>query len=158
MTSAFVDSSAYVNFFIDEPDSRELIDFFERSSPGTIFISVVAEIEVRSAIRRRRTEGDLDDATGAFAIATLTQRTTHIIQYPVSPEILWRTRRIVDRHPLRALDSIQLATALTVRASLPEQASLRFIASDVKLLQSAEREGLATWNRAITATQTPRLP
>ena len=52
---------------------------------------------------------------------------------------------IVDRQTLRALDAIQLATALFANQSSGTN-DLQFISSDDKLLLAAAAEGLDTWN------------
>ncbi len=52
---------------------------------------------------------------------------------------------IVDRQTLRALDAIQLATAL-LTSQIGAANDIQFISSDDKLLVAAAAEGLDTWN------------
>jgi hypothetical protein len=53
---------------------------------------------------------------------------------------------LVDRQNLRALDSIQLATALIARDTQISGATTQFVSSDAKLLEAAISEGFAVWN------------
>jgi predicted nucleic acid-binding protein len=55
---------------------------------------------------------------------------------------------LVGRHPLRAYDAIQLASALQAQANLTQAAGplLTFIAADDNLLTVAQAEGLLTDN------------
>jgi hypothetical protein len=46
---------------------------------------------------------------------------------------------------LRALDAIQLASAIIAR-DLMQAPDMRFIASDKQLLEAAKNEGFAIWN------------
>jgi predicted nucleic acid-binding protein len=63
----------------------------------------------------------------------------------ITKEVQELASSIVDRQTLRALDAIQLATALLANRS-PGAKDLQFISSDDKLLLAAAAEGLNTWN------------
>lgn len=142
-----------MKLFISESGSQDLIDLFTRSEDHALFVSVLAAVEVRSAIRRRQFTGDIDEENAAFAIGTLVQETGRIIEHPITAPVIAEATGLVDRHGLRALDSIQLATALIARATVSDPRLVMFVASDHKLLKAAEREGFRTWDPASGPTQ-----
>jgi predicted nucleic acid-binding protein len=125
-----------------------MIDFFSGSADRTLLVSVLAAIEVRSAIRRRRLAGDIEAADEDLAISTLVQETGRIVEHPISSSIIAEATGLVDRHGLRALDSIQLASAIVARVLLDRNDSMTFAASDFKLLEAAKKEGFSVWNPA----------
>jgi hypothetical protein len=54
---------------------------------------------------------------------------------------------LVGRHPLRAYDAIQLATALDyLKTRAPDRARFRFLTADDQLERAAQAEGLKTDN------------
>jgi len=62
---------------------------------------------------------------------------------------------LTDRHPLRAYDAVQLATALRLAEALDEEGlSLTFVSADARLCTAAEQEGLAMVNPNLLA-ETP---
>jgi len=102
-------------------------------------------LEVRSAIRRREKSGDLTAAHAAQAIAVLIREAAAMDTHLVTKAVQELAIAIVDRQTLRALDAIQLATALFANQSSGTN-DLQFISSDDKLLLAAAAEGLDTWN------------
>jgi uncharacterized protein len=125
-----------------------MIDLFTRSEDRALLVSVLAAVEVRSAIRRRHLAGDIDTSDADLAISTLIQETGRIIEHPISGSVIAEATGLVDRYGLRALDSIQLASAMVARATLDRNDSMTFAASDHKLLQAAQKEGFSIWNPA----------
>ncbi len=58
-----------------------------------------------------------------------------------------RAIALIDHHPLRAYDALQLATALQLADALhAEGLSLTFVSADERLCTVAEQEGLVTIN------------
>jgi predicted nucleic acid-binding protein len=66
----------------------------------------------------------------------------------VTAPIIQRAEDLLDIHPLRAYDAIQLASALAARTRLTEAAlaPLVFVSADVQLLAAATAEGLTVDN------------
>lgn len=60
--------------------------------------------------------------------------------------VLLEEQRLLETHPLRAGDAIQLASALLANAQLQSAnlPALIFLASDARLLTAANSEGLPT--------------
>ncbi len=62
----------------------------------------------------------------------------------ITEEITGKSRELLEKYPLRASDSIQLATALLTNENLKQAnfSELIFLASDQRLLGSAKIENL----------------
>jgi hypothetical protein len=63
---------------------------------------------------------------------------------PVSSDLIQRSLRLLDSHPLKTLDSLYLAGALGLEENLKEP--LLFASSDRQLLQAAHAEGMSVVN------------
>jgi predicted nucleic acid-binding protein len=142
----FLDSSAFAKLFIAESGTDRLVDLVRRCEDRHRTISILADIEVRSAIRRRQATGDIAHHDAESALASLTQEARCIVQQPLSQPVIDQSIAIIDRQALRALDAIQLASALVVRKALKPHDSLVFVASDKRLLEAAAAEGLNIWD------------
>lgn len=67
----------------------------------------------------------------------------------MSSDVLVLARQVVDAHSLRALDAIQLGTALRL-SELDTFAQVTLVAADKKLLQAAQASGLRIINPEIS--------
>ena len=68
--------------------------------------------------------------------------------YPLDSTIIAESQRLLEKYPLRAVDAVQLSSAVVVRTSL-SNAGLQepiYLASDNKLLNAAQAEGFAIDN------------
>jgi predicted nucleic acid-binding protein len=129
-----------------------MIALFHRSEDRALLVSVLAAVEVRSAVRRRERDGDLDATDATSVIAALLQETGRIIESPITPPVLAQAAGIIDRNTLRAADAIQLGCAMVAREAIAIGDELRFVASDLRLLNAAANEGFDTWNPEIPNT------
>ena len=69
------------------------------------------------------------------------------ILIPYSDALIDRASALVARHVLRALDAIQLASALELKDSLPAEAlPLTFLSADDRVLDAVRREHLQAEN------------
>ena len=103
----------------------------------------LARAELYSAVRRRERAGDLD---GALVTQLLDSFESHLktrfLRQSVSDIVLDLACTLIDRHPLRAYDALQIAGCLTLRSAAPEPPV--FVCADQQLLEVAESESL-TW-------------
>jgi predicted nucleic acid-binding protein len=64
-----------------------------------------------------------------------------------TPQLLETARQLVERHPLRAYDAVQLASAVNARQSLfSSPTTITFLSADKQLLAAAQTEGFVTDN------------
>lgn len=111
-----------------------------------ITISALAQVEVAAAFWRKRRTGELS-VNGAYVLAAEfagdvrgTDRVRpRFTLVGVDDAVLAAAARLVARHPLRAYDAVQLATALAVTGRVP---GTRFVSFDTQLNAAAATEGL----------------
>ena len=144
----FFESSAFTKLFVSEPGSEAVIKVAAASADAEKAASALTAVEIRSAIRRRQFAGDTTQADADEAIACLQAESQRIIEHPVSATVFSVASSLLDRQRLRALDAIQLATALLASAALRPHDELQFICSDERLNAAASAEGLAVWDPA----------
>ncbi len=108
-------------------------------------VSALAQIEARSAICRLRQEESITSSDASLALDSLASELRRIIEQPVNPPVLEAASTLIDRHFLRALDAVQLGSAVVARDLLAAP-DMRFIASDKTLLEAARTEGFNIWN------------
>jgi predicted nucleic acid-binding protein len=118
---AYFDASAVVKLSRIEQYSQALIDYLAES-PLEASTSIVAEVEVRRALRRAGTGGD-QAVTGFYLIA-------------LEEEIRLKAAQL-GSPLLRSLDAIHLATALAIGDN-----ALEFITYDDRQAEAARDVGL----------------
>jgi predicted nucleic acid-binding protein len=140
--TVFADSSALVTRYASEAEQVEL------GSPGVTIVSVLARVEVPSAIWRKQRMGELSAEDAAILVAAFEadyhgfdSRSDGFVAVAVRPAIVERAARLVAVHALRGYDAVQLASALSVTEVVPECSG--FAALDRRLRAAAAAEGLA---------------
>lgn len=133
----YLDTSSLVKLYVAEGSSAEVRTLAEKAE--LLATSVLAYPEARSAFARLQREGLLTESAGASLRAELDLDWPHLLAIDLS-EAIWRQAGdLAERHALRALDSLHLASflALTV-ADLGVPA--RFSTFDERLDAAARRE------------------
>ena len=100
---------------------------------------LLTPVEVISALTRRLRERTLrpsDFRKAKEQLVLLEQAWSEVVSVERARE---RARRLLESHPLRAADALQLAAALVVSEERPEE--LPFVTLDERLGQAAEKEG-----------------
>lgn len=95
--------------------------------------------EVTSALTRKRREGRLKPALFSAArrrLLALESSWSEVISYDA---VRARARRLLETHPLRAADALQLAAALV--AVEERTTGIEFVSFDPRLGEAAEKEG-----------------
>lgn len=139
--TVFADSSALVTRYAAEPRQAA------SGPPDEIIVSVLARVEVPSAIWRKHRMGELTSQDAAVLVAAFEADyfgaeggPGGFLTVAVRSAIVARAARLVAAHPLRAYDAIQLASALAVAEVVPELTGLA--AFDRQLRAAAAAEGL----------------
>jgi hypothetical protein len=107
---------------------------------GTAATSRLTEVEIASALMRRWREGSFGTAERDRALAALVRDMEALTVVEIAPSIAARARRLLDRHPLRAGDAVQLASCLLLRDATG--GPVAFAAFDGRLNEAARAEGL----------------
>lgn len=131
------DSSAIVPLLVDEPQRERLLGIL--AADGGLIAWWGTPLECASAIARRERERDLSVAAASAALERLRALERSWVEVAPSARVRGLALRLIRTHPLRAMDSLQLAAALV--AAEQEPATLDFVCLDERLATAAEREG-----------------
>lgn len=127
----FADASAVVKLYADE-DGRSAV-----AAHPVLVVSALTRVEVASALWRRARETGAG-ASGARALLDRQARDEQgWIVLGVDTALPGAAEQL-GRHPLRACDAVQLATALQAREHAGVEA---FLAFDARLREAAAAEG-----------------
>lgn len=149
MATYFADSSGLVKRHVQEMGSRWFSQISDIQTGNTIIISRLSISEVFSAFNRRCRELSLSQADYqkvAQDFEDYCQTQYQIIE--ITEEVTEKSRELLEKYPLRASDSIQLASAILTNENLKQAnfSELIFLASDQKLLDAANGENLQNDN------------
>lgn len=147
MPSYYADTSVLVKRHVPEVGSHWVRALFKPSAANTIITGQLSLTELYSALNRRVREQSITPLRY--------QRIVSIInfvwgaQYEVitlTDDLVNQTKFLLERHPLRAYDAVQLASALQARTaalSIGVSAPI-FLSADKQLLSAAQAEGFVT--------------
>lgn len=149
MSHYYLDASALVKRYVDEPGSDWLRATIALAQPPLSFTSRMTIVEVISAFARRVRDGSL--TYEEFATARDAFQGDCLNEYQIMPPtmtVIDLTCTLLEQHPLRAYDAVHLATALGAQQFLVAQSypSLTFLSADDRLNHAAAAEGLAVDN------------
>jgi hypothetical protein len=149
MAAFYFDTSAITKRY----DQREIGSAWVQSlfsDPQTdlYLFSQLVTVEVTSAFYRKWREGkitqlELENMLRTFREAVFRDYWLE----PISDSIVQLAVDLIERHPLRAYDAVQLATALSLQAELrPSGQVVLFLSADDRLVRAARSEGLQADN------------
>jgi hypothetical protein len=144
----FFDASALVKRYVREsgtPTVRRLL-----REPRAV-ASRLSEAEISSAVHRRQREGALTLAQKRRAMDALRADLPRLEVVELSPKVVAAVHSLLDRHPLRAADALQLASAIVLRDALDTEIEL--VTYDQRLHAAAQAEGFQVRPRRL-----PRRP
>lgn len=145
----FLDSSALVKRYVAETGTAWLQTIMASFTRNQLIIARITWVEVFSALARHEREGGLSSA--GFARAMDAFRYDLDMQYQVvelDRALAEAASQLVVKHPLRAYDAVQLASAQRIQPAFAqaESAPLIFLTADDRLIAIAQAEGLLTDN------------
>ena len=116
MATTYVDTSALVKRYVAEVGSAWVRRLVARPVHQVLYTAALTEVEVRSALQRLVREGRVDTAQAHRLTRRLLQHCTQRYQLlRITRPVIAEAGRLVETHPLRAYDAVQLACALLVR-------------------------------------------
>ncbi len=141
----YLDTSALIKRYVAETGSDWIRTLTNPEAGHLLLISRLSIVESRSALARRRREASISDDDHTFIIGVLADHALtqyHFVELENAVVVL--AGDLLDRHPLRAYDAVQLASALVANSALEaaDLAGLTFVTADDRLLNLAQAEHL----------------
>lgn len=134
--TAFWDASALVPLCLYEPITRQARSFLRKLAPVTWWGS---KVEVHSAITRLDRTGKLTAVEKKGALARLSVLSSGWKEILPSDHLRELATLLLDKHDLRAADSLQLAAAMMWCQQRPSKRS--FVCGDQRLSKAAQNLG-----------------
>jgi len=141
----FWDASALIPLVVSEPSTARVRRWL-REDPE-VMVWTLTRVELLSALaRRKREEPELTSRLLA-ARRDLLSAWERWSEVTVVEVVRRHAERVVEAHPLRAADALQIAAALV--AAEEDPGSLPFVTLDRNLAEAAEREGFRVLGRRL---------
>jgi len=129
----FFDTSAWAKRYIREPGSDKVEDALSGASETAV--SLLCPPELVSALSRLRRQSLISTSDYNRIKSALFQEIEDMSVCSISIPVVEKAVGLLESHPLRTLDAIQVACALEWRADL-------FVSSDRRQLAAAAKSGL----------------
>ena len=136
----YLDSSALVKLYVEETHAGRVRQ--ATADADVVCCHAIGQVEIRSAFARRRREGAItsEDFNRVRKRFLADWAALHVVS--INDAILERAGSFVEKHGLRAYDSVHLAAALEVHRSVGNPALFRFLSFDTAQVDAAVSEGL----------------
>jgi len=146
----YLDTSALVKLYVEEPESAALAAFVVQLAPDFMPYHSLHELECAHALERRLGDGAFA-ARQAAEVRRWMERDlgAMILRRPllewseVFAAAIRLTRRHGRKHGLRSLDSLHVAAALAIKGSSPGR--IVFVTYDERQARTAKAEKFEVW-------------
>jgi predicted nucleic acid-binding protein len=138
----YLDSSALVKRYLKETGT-DVVNSIILSSKAKA-TSKLSYPEILSAFARKHRTNEIGNGLLHSAINKFESDWIQLYVIEFSDEMLQPIKQVSQRYPLRAADTVHLASALWLRSST--KVDVTFVASDSRLLEAAQRENLQIVN------------
>jgi predicted nucleic acid-binding protein len=133
----FWDASAVVPLLVPQVASRQMEREF--ASDPVLNVWCLTSVEVWSAVSRLRRQGHIDSPGMRLARKRLQGFNDRWVEIDDFRAVRIRAQRLLETHPLRAADALQLGAALVLVSDRPERTP--FVTLDGRLAEVATQEG-----------------
>jgi hypothetical protein len=132
----FLDASALVKRYVREPGSDRIHALIRRRAE--LLLSRISAVEVPAGLWKRCRAGDMAVSEARRLTTSFESDLLQINIVEPRPATLALAAALVERHPLRAYDAVQLASGL--RWARETGIALTFVCADVRLATVARHE------------------
>ena len=143
MSFYFLEATAFVKLFVQEPGSAALIQLMEAAEDNRKLLSAATPLEIYAVVRRRERAGTITPEDAASALSVLRLESARMVQQPLNPAVLEAARQLLDRTTLRWPDALQLGAALVAREMF-QGTEIIFVSASPQMLGAAKTEGFHT--------------
>jgi predicted nucleic acid-binding protein len=133
----FWDTSALLPLVVAEPQTADA-ERWLRDDPRVV-VWMLTRVELLSALARRRRDEPKAASRLRNARREVLRAWEAWTEIAAVDPVRRHAERLVETHPLRAADALQLAAAIVAAEERPE--TLAFVTFDVRQAEAAEREG-----------------
>lgn len=130
-----VDSSAFAKRYVQEDGSEQIEGYLQQASELALCILLVPEII--SGLNRRLREHVLSTKAYKALKGHLLEDVHDATVIQITPSVISHAVRLLEKNPLRAMDSLHVACALEWKSDL-------FLTSDKRQFVAAKNAGLLT--------------
>lgn len=127
------DSSALAKRYIQEKGSMQVQTILQETL--TLAMSILVIPEISSALNRRKREKILSEDQYQQIKQQFSDDIHDAVILQITPGVIQHSVRLLEHHPLRAMDALHIASAIVWEAEL-------FVTSDQRQFTAAEKEGL----------------
>jgi uncharacterized protein len=141
----FLDSSALVKRYVQEPGTSWIRALTRRGTFDEIYLSRITAVELTSAVARRRRRGTLSAARTAAILSRFSRHlTSRYVAVEITPTLVRAAMNLANTHELRAYDAVQLAAAIGLNTESIHAGSngITLVSADIELNKAAQVEGL----------------
>ena len=135
----YADTSSIVKLYVEEEGFQSTRALTARAEEITT--SIIAYVEMRTALARKLRRNEIARPDYNLALEDFKRDWSSYTIIPVSQELASSAASLAERHALRTLDAIHLASAKILAENIGDP--LVFVSADNELLQAATQEGLA---------------
>ncbi|MGH8291567.1 MAG: type II toxin-antitoxin system VapC family toxin [Steroidobacteraceae bacterium] len=132
----YAESSAIVAWLLNEDCTAEVLQYL--AAAESVLASDLTLIECDRVLWRATAVGELTEAEAADRRANLASAAAHWHVLRIAPEVVERSHQPFPADPIRTLDAIHLASALTGRAAI---AGLKVLSLDERVRRNAAALG-----------------
>lgn len=145
MANYYFDTSAMLKIYIEEDGTDRVLALVDEDRNNRLFILELTLLDARSAIGIRERMGRISTDTANGALAQIDRdRTSLFTIQSISAPVMNEASRLIDNHPLRSLDALQLAGCILL--SQTYRPPPIFVCADYDLCDAATVERIATLN------------
>jgi predicted nucleic acid-binding protein len=136
----FFDTSSLFKLYHYEDGTEELMRLFTEIGIETIYLAEITKIEFSSVVWKKCRKNEIDESLACQLIESFERDSVKFSYVPEGHVLRNQAHGLIGKHwkkGLRTLDSIQLASALKVKAQIG-----LFLTSDKLLSEISQTEGL----------------
>ena len=136
--TVYFDTSSFIKLYVEEDGSEAVHELIASGEEPAS--SEVLRVELRGALARIHRASNIDPTGHTMALQKFEADWRNVVKMAVSDTILELAAELAERHFLRALDAIHLASALTLDRR--QEGELVLSSWDGSLLDAAVAEGI----------------
>ncbi len=135
----YLDTSSLVKLYVEEIDSEKVKGIADRAA--AISTSKIAYAEARAAFARKQKEVGFSLTSLRKVVENFNKDWESYFVIEITDGLIRFAGDIAEKYLLRGLDSIHLASAVHLKDRI--NSDIYFSSHDIRLNQSAEKEGLS---------------